>query len=319
MKHIQTISALLLAAVLTLGLCLPVFASDDGLPWSSDAEIPTADESQIWLSDSMYYDTKTGDFIYPLGETGLFLHSNAANGMISTNPVYVKGGLIIVYKDGQLIERSNSNEAFETADPGEYVIMSQVGGQTIRLFSFTVTGPTSSVIFGYNVPDGMYVTRATLNDEEISFDRYYVPMQQDGLYHIEYESMNTYVSNLFYSLDVTVDRKPPELEFSGSIDEKHRVHSALHVSGIEEGGSIRVTLDGSPLAVNVNRDGTVDLPESGNYVIEAFDAAGNRSEYVYTVLIYLNSGGLVFLAILIASILAVAIYILIKRKKLKIG
>lgn len=318
MKHFQSITALLLAAALTLGLCLPVFAADDGLPGIPEGEIQTTDESQIWLSDSMYYDTKERDFIYPLGETGLFLHSNVADGMITASPVYVRNGMIIAYKDGQLMDH-NSNEPLEVEEPGEYVIMSQVGGQTIRLFSFTLTGPTSSVIFGYNLPDGMYVTRAELNGEEIGYDRYYVPMQQDGLYHIEYECMSTYLSNLVYSLDVTVDRDPPELEFSGSIDEKHRVHSALHISGIEEGGSIRVTLDGSPLDVNVNRDGTAELPDSGNYVIEAFDAAGNRSEYVYTVLIYLNSGGLVFLAILIASILAVAIYILIKRKKLKIG
>lgn len=318
MKHFQSITALLLAAALTLGLCLPVFAADEGLPGIPAGEIQTTDESQIWLSDSMYYDTKERDFIYPLGETGLFLHSNVADGMITASPVYVRNGMIIVYKDGQLMDH-NSNEPLEVEEPGEYVIMSQVGGQTIRLFSFTLTGPTSSVIFGYNLPDGMYVTRAELNGEEIGYDRYYVPMQQDGLYHIEYECMSTYLSNLVYSLDVTVDREPPELEFSGSIDEKHRVHSALHISGIEEGGSIRVTLDGSPLDVAVNRDGTAELPDSGNYVIEAFDAAGNRSEYVYTVLIYLNSGGLVFLAILIASILAVAIYILIKRKKLKIG
>ena len=318
MKHFQSITALLLAAALTLGLCLPVFAADEGLPGIPAGEIQTTDESQIWLSDSMYYDTKERDFIYPLGETGLFLHSNVADGMITASPVYVRNGMIIAYKDGQLMDH-NSNEPLEVEEPGEYVIMSQVGGQTIRLFSFTLTGPTSSVIFGYNLPDGMYVTRAELNGEEIGYDRYYVPMQQDGLYHIEYECMSTYLSNLVYSLDVTVDREPPELEFSGSIDEKHRVHSALHISGIEEGGSIRVTLDGSPLDVAVNRDGTAELPDSGNYVIEAFDAAGNRSEYVYTVLIYLNSGGLVFLAILIASILAVAIYILIKRRKLKIG
>ena len=318
MKLFQSITALLLAAALTLGLCLPVFAADEGLPGIPAGEIQTTDESQIWLSDSMYYDTKERDFIYPLGETGLFLHSNVADGMITASPVYVRNGMIIAYKDGQLMDH-NSNEPLEVEEPGEYVIMSQVGGQTIRLFSFTLTGPTSSVIFGYNLPDGMYVTRAELNGEEIGYDRYYVPMQQDGLYHIEYECMSTYLSNLVYSLDVTVDREPPELEFSGSIDEKHRVHSALHISGIEEGGSIRVTLDGSPLDVAVNRDGTAELPDSGNYVIEAFDAAGNRSEYVYTVLIYLNSGGLVFLAILIASILAVAIYILIKRKKLKIG
>ena len=93
MKHFQSITALLLAAALTLGLCLPVFAANEGLPGISEGEAQTTDESRIWLSDSMFYDTDSRDFIYPLGETGLFIHSNAADGMITTGPVYVRNGL----------------------------------------------------------------------------------------------------------------------------------------------------------------------------------------------------------------------------------
>ncbi len=314
MKQIRTLSVLLLTAVLLLGLCLPVFATDVE---RTDEDAVQTDEAYIRLSNSMFFDTNKRDYIYPLGETGIFVHSNVANGMITAGSVYVTGTAIIAYKDGQLYEFEGT-EISDLKEPGEYVIMAQVGNNAIRLFSFTLTGPSSSVIYGYNLPDGMYVTDARLNGEEIAFDRYYVPMQEDGLYHIEYECMNTAV-NTAYVLDVTVDRQPPELEFSGSIDEKHRVHSALHISGIEEGGALRVTLDGSPLDVTVNRDGTADLVDSGSYKIEAYDAAGNRSEYIYTILIYLNSGGLIFLAILTASILAVAIYVYIKRKKLKIG
>lgn len=312
MKLLRSFIAMLLSAALLLGLCLPVFAEDGELPV---APVQTADENLVWFSDDMSYDQSSRDFVYPLQETGLYIHSNVANGMITSGPVYVKGGLIIAYKDGQPYE-FEGEEITDLTEPGEYVIMSRVGSQTTRLFSFTLTGPTSSVIYSYPLPVGMYVTTATLNGEETAYDRYSVPMQQDGLYHIEYECMNV---NIGFVLDVTVDREPPELEFSGNIDEKHRVHSALHVSGVEEGGTLRVTLDGSPIDVFVTKEGTADLLDSGSYFIEAFDAAGNRSEYVYTVLIYLNSGGIIFFAILIASILAVAIYILIKRKKLKIG
>lgn len=312
MKYVRFITALLLSLLTVLGLCLPVLATDSELP---EEEVTTLSENQIWLSDSMYYDTNSRDFIYPLGETGLFLHSNVADGMITAGPVYVTGAEVIAYKDGETYAFEGS-EITNLTEPGEYVIMSPVGSSMLRLFSFTLTGPTSSVIFGYNLPSGMYVTRAELNGEELAYDRYYVPMQEDGLYHVEYECTNTGVG---YTLEVTVDRQPPELQFSGSIDEKHRVHSALHISGIEEGGTLRVSLDGSDLAVTVNQDGTADLVDSGSYVIQAFDAAGNRSEYVYTILIYLNSGGVIFLAILFAAILAVVIYILIKRKKLKIG
>ena len=311
MKPIRYL-AFLLAAMILASLCGPLAFATDGLPSASDL---TQSDRYTQLSDSMYYDEEGRMFAYPLNETGQYIYSNMANGMISANSVFIKGGVIILYKDGDLF-MEESNEISDLSETGEYVVMTRVGSQTLRLFSFTLTGPTSSVIYGYNLPASMFVTNATLNGEEIAYDRYYVPMQEDGDYHIEYECMNI---SAVYSLDVTVDRQPPELQFSGSIDEKHRVHSALKISGIEEGGTIRVTLDGSEIEVPVEQDGTAELLDSGNYVIEAYDAAGNRSEYVYTIMIYLNSGGLIFLAILIASILAVVIYIFFKRRKLKIG
>ena len=311
MKKIRFLTGLLLSAALLLALCVPVFAAETHRSEPLGGDL-TQNDDQVWLSDSMYYDLLSHDFAYPVGETGLTAHANVADGMIVRGPVNITGNALVAYRNGSAYEGALTG--MET--PGDYLIKSQVGNEMLQLFSFTIVGPTTADLYAYAVPNGMYITNATRSGEAIAFDRHEVSMQADGDYHIYYECIETGIA---YVLEVTVDRQPPELEFSGSIDENNRVHSALHVAGIEEGGSIRINLDGVDIDVVPNADGSLDLPDSGRYYIEVYDAAGNRTEYSYTVLIYLNSSSLVFFILLFVSIAAVVVYIIIKRKKLKIG
>lgn len=309
MKTMKHLAILLAAAVLISLLCLPAAAAPH---YSGELLTDTDTDNQIWLSDSMWYNTEKRLFTYPVSDTGQVVEADVADGMVVTSTVHIYGSSLLAYRNGRLFDGNLK----ELSTPGEYVIMAQVGNQSLRMFSFILAGTTTADLSAYNVPAGMYVTNATRDGEEISFDRYTVPMQEDGQYHIEYECVSTGIG---YALDLTVDRTPPELQFSGSIDERNRVHSALSISGIEEGGSVRVTLDGVVLDVEPNADGTLVLPDSGAYRIEAFDAAGNRSEYGYTVLLYLNASSLVFFILLLGSVAAVIIYVFVKRKKLKIG
>ena len=310
MKTMKHIAVLLAAALLLSLLCLPALAAEPR--YTADGLTELEIDDRIWLSDSMWYNTETRMFVYPVSDSGQDVEADVADGMVVTNPVHIYGASLLAYRNGELY----SDSLTEISTPGEYVIMAQLGNQSLRMFTFTLTGATNADLNAYNLPAGMYVVNATRDGNEISFDRYTVPMQEDGQYHIEYECISTGIG---YVLDVAIDRTPPELQFSGSIDERNRVHSALTISGIEEGGSIRVNLDGVNLDVVPNADGTLELPDSGVYRIEAFDAAGNRSEYGYTVLLYLNASSLVFFILIFASIAAVVVYVFIKRKKLKIG
>ncbi len=351
MKLFRTLTILILALLLAASVCLPAFAAaerstsvrrapEDQLTVDGDPdettepyygfEIPDeeyygeeipADENPnqpvevndlVWLADSMYFDMRTGEFIYPIGSSGYEVRSNTADGMITNGPVSIKGATGEVYRNDPRWEHDLTN----ITEPGEYVVLGKAGGQSTRLFKFRLVGRTSADVFTYMLPAGMTMVTAKCNDEEIYFERFSVPMQQDGRYQVEYECLST---GRRYGFDVTVDRQPPSLTFSGSIDKKNRVHSALKFAGLQPGDSLLVDLDGKRISVDVNPDGTGELPQSGNYLITVFDAAGNRTQYAYTVMIYLNSSALVFFLILGASILAVVIYILIKRKKLKIG
>ena len=141
-------------------------------------------------------------------------------------------------------------------------------------------------------------------------------MQADGRYHIEYESLSTGAK---YALDINIDRTPPALQFSGSIDENNRVHSPLAFSGLQSGDTIQATLDGVSVDVSVHADGTGEFKDNGSYVITVYDEAGNSTSYGYIIMLYFNASSIAFFAVLLAAVAAVVIYIVIKRKRLEIG
>ena len=305
----RTLTAILLAALLLAVLVLPAGAAETAY----DEDQPIGyDETEVWFTDSMYYDLRTREFVYLVGDSGSVVRASVANGMIVTGTVKIVGNTLLIYRDGKLRE----DDSEYISDPGEYVVMAQTGNQTPRLFTFTLVGEATSKVYSYNLPTGMIVQTATRNGEETDYDRTIVPMQEDGLYHVEYECIST---GVIYVLDINVDRTPPEVTFSGKIDKNNRVHSALSFSGLKPSDVMRVTVDGNPIDVTVNADGTGELTQSGSYIITVYDAAGNVSEYGYTVMLYLNASAVVFFVILAAAIIAVIAYILIKRKRLEIG
>ena len=279
--------------------------------WSTVISTPVLTENgTVWISDSMTYDPKTAQYVYPVGDGEV--RASVAHGMIVTKPVKIVGATLMIYKDGLLWE----GEPSSVSEPGEYVVMAQTGSQILRLFTFTIAGSANNSIYAYTLPSGMIVTNATRNGEDTDYDRSTVPMQEDGLYHVEYESLSYEAK---YALDINIDRTPPEIQFSGSIDENNRVHSALGFSGLQDGDTIQAKLDGEDIEVHVNPDGSGEFTESGSYVITVYDAAGNSTVYGYIILLYFNASGLAFFAVLAACAAALLIYIYIKRKRLEIG
>lgn len=306
---------LLLAALLLPALALPAAALGDARYTEEDPAAdpaPAVDQNIVWLTDSMSFDKEKGEFVYPVGNSGSVVRASVANGMIVNGPVRITGATLLIYLNGKLWEEDPSN----ITEPGEYVVLAQTGNQTPRLFTFTLVGSSASLIYSYNLPAGMIVIDATRDGEEIVCEQTAVPMQEDGAYHIVYECL---AAGRTYELNLNVDRTPPELRFDGKIDENHRVHSALTISGLQQDDTLQATLDGTPIELSVQAYGTVELAQSGSYIFTVYDAAGNRSEYGYTIMLYLNAGSLAFFALLIAAIVTVVVYIIIKRKRLEIG
>ena len=321
-KNIFLTAAAILLAVL---LCIPAKAADidytgpldpqTGEPVSDPEKEEQGETGRVRLSGSMYYDWNTHDFVFPVSNTVNEVHASVADGMIISGTATISPGAqasASVYLNG-----SEYTGALSTIkDIGDYVVFSRVGGDQVRLFSFKIVGSTTNAFSYFSAPEGFYITEATRDGEPVYFDRYSVRTDQEGLYHIEYECKGT---DIVYTLETSIDRTPPELEFTGRINDEWQVRSELHFSGLEQGDSIALYRGGVMTEPELKTDGTGTIYDTGTYLMQVFDAAGNSTEYRFSILMYFNISSLIFIALICAIIIGTAVYILVSRKKLRIG
>ena len=316
----RRISAVL-AAVLLGVLSLPALAAETDFSYSGPLNPETGlpaysdrgegqDVTMVLLNDSMYYDRERLCFVYPLGAGIAEVYANVADGMIVNGPVSVSasdGTAVQVYRNGAQL---NDAEGTGLTSPGKYNVSAKSGDATVQVMTFTIVGERTNMAGGYTMPDGFYITDATLEGEETDFERTYIPMAQEGQYHIAYSCPAV---GLDYTLDVLMDRTPPQLAFNANADKQGRSRSAVTVGGFEPGDSVTLTLNGE--RVPFPDDGV--LRSSGNYALEVTDAAGNSATYQFTILMYFDNNSLIFFALVVAAITAMVVYIIIKRKNLR--
>jgi len=323
MKH--RVAIFLLLALTLFSTCFCAAATDTGYTGVIDPETGQPDDGQTDaaqasgsrtpLSGSMYYDWSAHDFVYPIGDALGEVHSSAADGMVLTTPVSVFPGSdasVTVYHNGETYTGNLQN----CSSAGEYVVTALAAGQTRRLLGFTLVGDTTCALHTFVVPDGFYVISAERDGENVYMDRYNVDMEPEGRYVIEY---GCYATDMVYTLETSIDRTPPVLHFKGHADSQGRIRSRLDFSGVQRGDSIYLTRSGTAVVPELNSDGTGSIYDPGNYTMVVTDAAGNKAEYTFIILQYFNLQSWIFFLIVIAAVGAVIGYILIQRKRLKIG
>ena len=320
-RPLRALTAALLLIVLATGL---VFADTEysgvlnprtNQPAGTSQSSSSAAGDRDLISTGCYYDWTSHDYVYPVDGSLTEVHCSAADGMILNTPVSIDLGgdaTISVYYNGS----EYTGDASIVNSPGDYVVQARVNGANKRVLSFTLVGPYASSIQTFSVPDGFFITAATRDGVDIYLDRYLVDMGQEGTYSVSYECMST---DLTYTLDVIIDRTPPSLSFSGHIGQDNQVRSALKFSGVEPGGRVSLIRNGEITDVDVESDGTGIIRDTGIYLLRVYDAAGNMREYNFSILMYFDTSSWIFFLLVLASIGAVAGYILIKRKRLKIG
>jgi hypothetical protein len=279
------------------------------------SESSQSGSDRVALSKTMYYDWNRHDFAYPVGDSLSEVHSNAADGMVLTTPVSLSltgDAVLSVYKDGQ--EFTGSLERID--EVGSYTVSVSLNGQTLRLLSFMLVGQSTNALHTFTVPDGFYILEATRDGAYVYADRYSLSMETEGVYAVEYECAAT---DLVYRLETTIDRTPTILNFEGVLDRQGRVRSALNFSGVQEGDSLFLTRSGESVVITAEQDGTGVIKDAGNYRLIVRDPAGNATEYDFIILQYFNVQSWIFFLMVFAALVAVAIYAVIERKKLKIA
>ena len=270
------------------------------------------EEERIPISNSVEYDTTTRDFVFSLAGSNGLLHSTVLDGMIVSSPVSIKGAAITMFRNG--MEYTGNRDP--VSEPGEYVVMMGTSGRAARMLAFTIVGKTTNLVSTYKLPDGMVVNEATFNDETLETGYYAVPMTEEGHYHIVTECI---ASGTHYTLETTVDRTAPGIELKGVLNRQGQYASAVRITGIGPNDTVNSTKDDEIFRLEVKSDGTAELKDTGTYSITVFDEAGNRTEKNFIITAYINTSGVAFLALLMLVVAAVIIYIVRKRRKLRIG
>ncbi len=315
------ILAALLAVIMVLAPCTAVNAADPD--YTGDLDPVTNEAPDLYsgntserssLSSTMLYDWSTHDFVYPVENSLIEVHANVADGMMTNQKVSIiaEDPSVLVFRDGEEIKTDLSN----LKDPGAYTVTVNNGGGSYRLLDFTIVDKSSNSLHSFSVPEGFYIVSATRDAENVYQGRYELDMEEEGEYYIEYKCGPT---DHVYKLDVEIDRTPPQLILQAKLDSKGRARSAVSFSGLEETDDLVLIKDGVQVYPTIMPDRTGTIADSGNYIMRVYDAAGNMREYQFTIMVYFNAGTWFFLLTVLAVIGAVAAYVIIKRKRLKIG
>ncbi|MBR6405189.1 MAG: hypothetical protein IKS18_03220 [Lachnospiraceae bacterium] len=313
---------LLLSAVFSLR----AYATDDqddfnySGPLDADTNEPVredreTDNGRTRLSDTMVYDKNTRSFVYAINNGLNEIRSSAADGMVTNSTVTIYSASdtnIIVHKDGTEL----TGKIQTLKEPGEYVVSTQSGSDLQRVFSFSIVGKTTNGLQHFTVPEGFYMADVKLDGSGYYYTRYGADLTAEGEYTLTYVCS---ASDTAYSLQVTIDRTPPVLTFSGKINSENQVRSALEFTGVEEGGTVTVVKDNNLITVRADSEGVYKLADSGLYTIRAYDAAGNMTEYQYRVMMYFNISSIIFVLLAALLVIGIGIYVLVRRNSLKIG
>ena len=277
--------------------------------------IAEEDVKRVLISGTMFYDKDLRMYVFPTLFGDAEVHSNVVDGMIVSEPVSIsadEGVELSISRNGVELENVNFNDI---QTPGDYQVFARNSetASFVTLFTFTIVGARSIMPGGYVMPEDFYILDATLEGEETLYERNYIGMGEEGLYEVEYICADT---ARHYKLTTIVDRTPPEITLSGTMDEEGRYHSAVQINGLQNGDTIIVTRDGEPATISPN---DWRLPEAGMYYVQVFDAAGNSTVLQFTILAYFDFNSLLFFALVCVSVVGVVVYIYLKRKKLKIA
>ncbi len=318
---------MILARLLALPMAMLLAASAAGMDMDYEGEIdivtgrPVTDSSSsdvvpsqqtVILADGVSYDRTAHNFSYATPDRSGYIRSSVANGMITTSKVSVDipdGLSVSLYRDG---EPQPEMDTLNIVDAGSYALVMTNSESQYQILNFRIVPEKTGAITAYDIPDGF--TLQTLDHEGDAQDTTgvsSVDLQKDGKYRMTYRCDATGID---YSLSVTIDHTPPEITLEGVTDGMAK--GPVTVKGLEKSDRVTVTRDKTQLTEPLLLTNVLKTP--GAYHIVVTDDAGNTTVKDFTIRFYLNSQGLVFTLIALASFAGVLIYMYVSKKRLKV-
>lgn len=306
-------AACVLAALMLLGGVCAVCADDEpdmdyegeldiesGKPVGEGGE--TDSKTRIRLSDVCVYDKETRLYCYRIGttEVGMSLPS----GVVTDAKVSLSlpdGITYRIHKNGEELSGVNPEAITDT---GSYVV--SFGGDLTDTLTFTIVGDYTNMT-QYRLPAGFTAESVTVNAQDVNIRSGVIDMTKEGKYVIRYSCPRT---GLAYTLQVTVDHTAPVLALEAVKDGYAK--GPVDISDLEPGTAVSIYHNGDFMTYEK------ELTKSGAYKIVLQDKAQNRTVYEFRIRVYFNFNSVVFFILLFLVIAAVAVYIWLSCRRLKV-
>ena len=307
----KRITAICFSLILVLASCVSAFAATEVFEVDSfTGEVIKSSTgystNMITLTADCTYDSTAKEYIYATSaNANTNVKCNVYDGMITSGIVYVESDVaaqIVIYKDGKAID---SKEYGKLTDPGTYIVRTVNTDKLI--FTFTIVGAKSGILYGYNVPAVFNITSATKDGESIDYIGRTIDFTEEGQYCIRYKCAAT---EAVYELNVFIDHTLPELEIYGV--ENGIARKPVTFGELEEDSTLVVTRDDGVVI-----DHTEAIKVAGDYTAVYTDAAGNSNMYFFTVKVFLDGGAWVFVGLAVAVLLLAGGYMLYCKKNMR--
>ncbi len=273
-------------------------------------ESQSAQTQLVKLPDGSTYDRDAHTFAYTVSDYQEDVTCTVANGMATT------GTVSIVIPDDMAAKLYSFGKEVTDVDysnidtPGSYSLVVTGVESEKQVLYFDIVNDKTGRLTSYTLPNGFSIVSVSIDDvtQAPNYSRI-IDMQKEGRYEISYKCTATGIT---YNLNVEVDHTPPDVQFegvSGSI-----ARGPVKIVGLQDEDTVKVIFNGESVSAPSNGViGTV-----GKYTVTVFDDAENSVTKEFTIRMYLNIQGGIFIALAVILIVAAGVYMYVSRKKLRV-
>lgn len=278
-----------------------------GAPLEEDESAQT---QKVKLPDGSTYDRQAHTFYYTVDDYKEDIGCTVANGMVVTSPVSIDIPPDItttLYSFGEVVTDVDYSNIEE---PGSYSLVATGVDSEKQILYFDIVNEKTGRLTSYTLPNGFALLSVTIDGvtQAPNYSRI-IDLQKEGNYKISYRCTSTGIT---YSLNIEVDHTPPDVQFEGV--EGTVANGPVTIVGLQDKDIVKVIFNDE----EVKAPGNGVLRTVGKYRVTVLDDAENSVTKEFTIRMYLNMQGGIFIGLALSVIIAAGVFMYVSRKRLKV-